>query len=207
MHEVARAARLQNVDGSAESTILHDEAFPRKLSRRGMAGVLMLYPRERVMSKKAKSKSKSKSKTKKTKSKSKTKSASKKTAGTVELCGVTVATAVPQVKSGAAIALVQTGKERWRDLPDVPTLAQAGVADADSETYWSLYAPASTPKPVVERLAQGAGSISHLGAELLKIRANFSIVHVPFSGAGPAMQALLGWLTLSFVVARESGDP
>jgi tripartite-type tricarboxylate transporter receptor subunit TctC len=74
--------------------------------------------------------------------------------GTVQLCGVTVATAVPQVKVGAVLALVQTGRERWVDLPDVPTLADAGVPNSDSETYWSLYAPAGTPKPIVERLAK-----------------------------------------------------
>ena len=75
-------------------------------------------------------------------------------AGTVQLIGVTVSTAVPHHKSGALIALVQTGKARWHDLPDVPTLAEAGVPNSDSETLWSLYAPAKTPQPVLDRLAK-----------------------------------------------------
>ena len=75
-------------------------------------------------------------------------------AGTVHLAGVTVATAVPQVKAGTVIALVQTGKTRWPDLPDVPTIGEAGIPDAESETGFAIYAPAATPKDIVERLGR-----------------------------------------------------
>ena len=49
---------------------------------------------------------------------------------------------------------MQTGKERWFDLPDVPTLAEAGVPNAASETFQALLAPAGTPKEIVDRLAK-----------------------------------------------------
>ena len=75
-------------------------------------------------------------------------------AGTVHVAGVTVATAVPQVKAGTAVALIQTGRERWPDLPDVPTIGEAGIPDAESETGFTLYAPAATPKEIVDRLGQ-----------------------------------------------------
>jgi tripartite-type tricarboxylate transporter receptor subunit TctC len=75
-------------------------------------------------------------------------------AGTVHLAGVTVATAVPQVKGGTAIALIQTGKTRWPDLPDIPTIGEAGIPDAESETGFAFYAPAATPKEIVERLGR-----------------------------------------------------
>src|SRR5438128_2044735 len=38
---------------------------------------------------------------------------------------------------------------------------------------------------------RGGGSISHLGAELLKRRANLRLTHVPYAGAAPALQAVL----------------
>lgn len=105
--------------------------------------------------------------------------------GTVQLCGVTVATAVPQIKAGAAIALVQTGKERWVDLPDVPTLAQAGVADAESETIWSLYAPAGTAKPIVERIGKEVVEILRRADVRERLAAaNFRVI-----GTGPESSA------------------
>jgi tripartite-type tricarboxylate transporter receptor subunit TctC len=104
--------------------------------------------------------------------------------GTVQLIGVTVSTAVPHHKSGALIALVQTGKERWADLPDVPTLAEAGVPNADSETLQSLYAPAGTPRPIADRLAREV-------VDILKrpdVRAQLAKVNFRVLGEGPDAQ-------------------
>jgi tripartite-type tricarboxylate transporter receptor subunit TctC len=104
--------------------------------------------------------------------------------GTVQLIGVTVSTAVPHHKSGALIALVQTGKERWGDLPDVPTLAEAGIPNSDSETLWSLYAPSSTPRPVLDRLTKEI-------LDILKrpdVRAQLSKVNLRVMGEGPQAQ-------------------
>jgi tripartite-type tricarboxylate transporter receptor subunit TctC len=104
--------------------------------------------------------------------------------GTVQLIGVTVSTAVPQHKTGTLIALVQTGKERWADLPDVPTLAEAGVPNSDSETLQSLYAPAGTPKPIVDRLAQEIVDI----LEHPEVRAQLAKVNFRVMGDGPQAQ-------------------
>ena len=49
---------------------------------------------------------------------------------------------------------MQTGKERWPDLPDVPTLEQAGIPNAVVDTSQMFLAPAGTPAPIVERLAK-----------------------------------------------------
>src|SRR5215510_12366860 len=75
-------------------------------------------------------------------------------AGTTKLAAVNIGTVIPLIKAGTLQALVQTGKERWFDLPDVPTLAEAGVPNAASETFQALLAPAGTPKEIVERLAK-----------------------------------------------------
>jgi tripartite-type tricarboxylate transporter receptor subunit TctC len=75
-------------------------------------------------------------------------------AGTVPLGGVNIAAAIENIKSGALKALVQTGEKRWPDLPDVPTLAEAGLPNAEAETFQALFAPAGTPKEIVDRLAK-----------------------------------------------------
>jgi len=92
-------------------------------------------------------------------------------AGTVQLVGITIATALPHIKAGKLIALVQTGEARWPDLPDVPTLAEEGIPNADSETFQSLYAPAGTPPEIVDRLAQATLASLHRGDVREKFKA------------------------------------
>ncbi|TDH64197.1 tripartite tricarboxylate transporter substrate binding protein [Dankookia rubra] len=75
-------------------------------------------------------------------------------AGTVEVLVASQGGSVEAARaSGQTLALAQTGAIRSPDLPDVPTLGELGIADAVSETFNALYAPAGTPAPVVERLA------------------------------------------------------
>jgi len=75
-------------------------------------------------------------------------------AGTTQLAAVNIGTVIQLIKAGSLKALVQTGKERWFDLPDVPTLAEAGVPNAASETFQALLAPAGTSKEIADRLAK-----------------------------------------------------
>jgi tripartite-type tricarboxylate transporter receptor subunit TctC len=75
-------------------------------------------------------------------------------AGTTDLTVTNLSNAMGLLRDGAMRALVQTDKERWRDLPDVPTLADAGIRDADTNIFIAFFAPAKTPKPIVDRLAK-----------------------------------------------------
>lgn len=59
----------------------------------------------------------------------------------------------PHIKSGALRALAVTGEKRWFDLPDVPTMIEAGYPDIVSETFQGMYAPAGTPDAIVQRIA------------------------------------------------------
>ena len=60
--------------------------------------------------------------------------------------------AVPQLGNGALRALAVTSAARIPELPDVPTLAQAGVPDVLGGTYLALMAPAGTPEPIIKKL-------------------------------------------------------
>ena len=58
------------------------------------------------------------------------------------------------IAGGLFRALAVTSKERWPDLADVPTLDELGVKDAEADTFQAIYAPAGTPKEVVEQLVK-----------------------------------------------------
>jgi tripartite-type tricarboxylate transporter receptor subunit TctC len=47
--------------------------------------------------------------------------------------------------------VLQMGKARLRALPDVPTIVESGYPDAEANAWWGMYAPAGTPKPIIER--------------------------------------------------------
>src|SRR3984893_1365336 len=81
--------------------------------------------------------------------------------GTVQLSSGTLAPALPQIKAGFIKGLAVTGATRWPELPEVPTMLEAGYKDFVFETYTALLGPATAP-PGHERettlaVVRGAG--------------------------------------------------
>jgi tripartite-type tricarboxylate transporter receptor subunit TctC len=76
--------------------------------------------------------------------------------GTVQLSSGTLAPAHPHIKAGTIKGLALTGRTRWHDLPDIPTMQEAGYPDFVFDTYTALMAPAKTPPDIVARLQQVA---------------------------------------------------
>ena len=62
--------------------------------------------------------------------------------------------AVPQLESGKVRGLAVSGTFRISLAPSLPTMAEAGVPDYDIVAYFAAFAPAKTPSPVADRLAQ-----------------------------------------------------
>jgi tripartite-type tricarboxylate transporter receptor subunit TctC len=58
----------------------------------------------------------------------------------------------PHIRSGKLRALGTGGKQRSPVLPDVPTIAEAGVPTYEAVNWWGIMAPAGTPQPIVEKL-------------------------------------------------------
>ncbi|HEV2956290.1 MAG TPA: tripartite tricarboxylate transporter substrate-binding protein, partial [Xanthobacteraceae bacterium] len=68
---------------------------------------------------------------------------------------------VGQIAAGKLRALAVAAKTRASALPDVPTMAEAGVPDFDTSLWFGLLAPAATPRPVIEKLAASARTAMH----------------------------------------------
>lgn len=72
--------------------------------------------------------------------------------GQVSIMFDTVTSALPHIKSGKTRALAVTTATRSSALPDVPTLAEAGVKGIDIGTWFGLLAPTGTPQPILAKL-------------------------------------------------------
>jgi tripartite-type tricarboxylate transporter receptor subunit TctC len=77
-------------------------------------------------------------------------------AGQVDMVAASIGSLQSQIDGGALRGIAQTGKTRWPELADVPTLDELGVHGAESDTFQALYAPAKVPKPILDKLAKAA---------------------------------------------------
>lgn len=75
-------------------------------------------------------------------------------AGEVQAVLTPIPTAFPHIKSGRVRPLAVSGAKRSSVLPDLPTIAEAGVKGFEFSTWFGLLAPAGTPKAHIERLNQ-----------------------------------------------------
>ncbi|HEX3505610.1 MAG TPA: tripartite tricarboxylate transporter substrate binding protein [Xanthobacteraceae bacterium] len=93
------------------------------------------------------------------------------TSGATTIAAVGIGGLIDRLRVHNIKVLVQTGKERWPDLPDVPTMAEAGITDAVVETSQMFAAPAGTPPPVINTLTNATRQIlqrAEIKAELQK---------------------------------------
>jgi len=73
-------------------------------------------------------------------------------AGAIHLVVIGLPAAAPHIKSGRLRALGVIAPQRLPALPEVPTVAEAGLPDFEVTTWYGVLAPAGTPRPVVARL-------------------------------------------------------
>jgi tripartite-type tricarboxylate transporter receptor subunit TctC len=74
-------------------------------------------------------------------------------AGHVDLIIGSAALVMPQVNAKTIVPLLQTGKARMTNLQSVPTAIESGFTGFESYAWWGVFAPAGTPKPIVEKFA------------------------------------------------------
>ncbi len=73
-------------------------------------------------------------------------------AGTVQMSFDTLASVLPHIKSGKVRALAVASSKRSPQLPQVPTMAEAGVKGVEMSAWYGLYMPSATPQPVQDRV-------------------------------------------------------
>jgi len=80
-------------------------------------------------------------------------------AGEIQLVFIGIPAALPHIKAGKLRALALVAPQRSPALPEVPTVAEAGLKDFEVTTWYGIMTPSGTPRPIVSRL----------NAELVKI--------------------------------------
>jgi tripartite-type tricarboxylate transporter receptor subunit TctC len=102
-------------------------------------------------------------------------------AGQVDLYTANIGSLMGLIGGGKVRPIAVTSKQRWGDLPNVPSLDELGLKDAVSDTFQGIYAPAGTPQPVVDRLAK------ELTAILARpdVREKFDKAGLPVVAEGP----------------------
>lgn len=72
--------------------------------------------------------------------------------GRIDLYFGTVTTVMPAVQDGSIAPIVVLGHERAPELPDVPTIAEAGYPEGEASIWWGLFGPAGMDVALVEKI-------------------------------------------------------
>jgi tripartite-type tricarboxylate transporter receptor subunit TctC len=75
-------------------------------------------------------------------------------AGHIDVMFAPAQTVMPQVESGKLVALAETGSKRSESLPNIPTVAESGLPGYSAVGWFGLFAPAGTPKAIVQKINQ-----------------------------------------------------
>jgi tripartite-type tricarboxylate transporter receptor subunit TctC len=89
--------------------------------------------------------------------------------GTVQMMNEIVV--FPHVKAGKLILLAVNHSERHWDFPDVPTLTETGIKDADVPIWFAVFAPRGTPREIVAKLNTEMAEIARTDDMIAKMRA------------------------------------
>ena len=101
--------------------------------------------------------------------------------GQVDMMFDSVASARPHVQAGKLVALAVTTSKRSPAMPDVPTVAEAGVASYDLSPWFGVFMPAATPKDVV--LKMNAALLEAM--KLTEVKARFFVLGAEAIGSSP----------------------
>jgi tripartite-type tricarboxylate transporter receptor subunit TctC len=108
--------------------------------------------------------------------------------GRVDMAVDSLPAYLPHIKSGKLRALGVASRQRSTLMPDIPTIAEAGVPGVVSATDYALYAPAGTPKDVIAILNRETNAV----IQLEDVRAKLAGMGIEISGSTPeALQAEL----------------
>ncbi|KNE24368.1 Bug family tripartite tricarboxylate transporter substrate binding protein [Achromobacter spanius] len=98
-------------------------------------------------------------------------------AGRVDMLFASVLETIPYVSAGKLRALAVTGATRSSAMPNVPTIDEAGVKNAQSGSWTAVLAPAGTPPAVVDKLSQAIQEVAADPAMKTKLESQGAVAH------------------------------
>ena len=107
--------------------------------------------------------------------------------GTLSVAVDNITTVIPHIKAGKLRALAVTTAQRSSSAPDVPTMAESGLAGYELSSWQAVFAPAGTPKAIVERLYTEIGKI----LKMPDVAKRLTELGLDISGMPPAELAAL----------------
>ncbi len=119
-------------------------------------------------------------------------------AGEAPVAFLNLSSALPQIKAGKMKALATTAPSRLAELPEVRTMAEQGFAGIGTNAWQGMFAPAATPRPVIDKLYQSVAKV--LSNDSMKERLSKQMLDVTLSPSPAAFQQLVEKET------REWGD-
>ncbi|TAG48846.1 MAG: tripartite tricarboxylate transporter substrate binding protein [Betaproteobacteria bacterium] len=108
--------------------------------------------------------------------------------GQTQMLFDSIVSALPHIKGGKVRALAVTSAKRSSLLPNVPTVAESGLPDYVVDTYFGLYAPAATPRDIVDRLQREMAA----AVQSAEVKERFASQGAePVGGTSAALSALM----------------
>ena len=95
---------------------------------------------------------------------------------------------LPQIKGGKILALATSGAKRFPELPDLPTMKEAGVDGVAVDGFSGLVAPAGTPKAIVKKLEDEINALLKLADVRDRLK---QIGLIPAGGTGDEFRAMI----------------
>jgi len=77
----------------------------------------------------------------------------------IQIAFINLGSTLPHIRAGKMKALATAAPQRLAELPDVPTLAELGYAGIGTNAWQGMFAPAATPKPVVEKIYKAVAAV------------------------------------------------
>jgi len=113
------------------------------------------------------------------------------------------ATSLPFVRSGRLVALAVTTAQRVPSMPNLPTIAESGLPGYEASAWYALFAPARTPKPIVEKMQAEVARILKLPD--VRERLGFETIQPVGSSSAEFAEFLKREIAKWGAIVKESG--
>ena len=115
--------------------------------------------------------------------------------GEVDMATLTVNLTEQAILTDKVAGIAITSARRWPTLPDIPTIAEAGIADMPVDAWFGLFAPAKTPAAIIDKIAQEVRAIEQIPEVRKRIEGTFyrPVANTPAEFAALLRQEQVTW--------------